>query len=120
MRQCTRRDRWPRRAAIHHAPANRELAAGFNPPGSTSRAGAAVAARRRRDGYDWRRTIADLTVPTLVIHGAEDLLSVVIARELAAPLPTSRLAVLPGAGHMPPWEAPEEFFALVEQFLAEP
>jgi pimeloyl-ACP methyl ester carboxylesterase len=77
-----------------------------------------VIARLRRDGYDWRATLADLSVPTLVMHGEDDLLPPAVARALAQLLPNARLALVPGAGHMPFWEAPETFFTLVEQFLA--
>ena len=97
---------------------DRELAALFNPPRSDSRTGAAVASRLRRDGYDWRAALADLSVPTLVMHGEDDLLPPAVARALVQLLPNARLALVPGAGHMPFWEAPETFFPLVEQFLA--
>ena len=39
------------------------------------------------------------------------------ADALAAHLPNARLAVIPDPGHMPFWEAPEPFFAIVETFL---
>ena len=97
--------------------ASAELAAMFSPPRSASRTGAAVSARLRREGYDWRPLVADLRVPTLVIHGERDLLPVTVARETAALLPRARLAIVSDAGHMPFWEAPEEFFTLVEEFL---
>ena len=90
----------------------------LSPPRADSRTGAVVAARLRRDGYDWRDALRALTVPTLVLHGEEDLLSVDVARSLAATLPDARLAVVAGAGHMPFWEAPEQFFPVVEQFLS--
>ena len=97
--------------------ADRELATHFTPPRSTSRTGAAVWARLRREGYDWRERVRGLPVPTLVIHGEEDLVPVDVARETAALLGDSRLALLPGAGHLPFWETPQSFFALVEEFL---
>ena len=97
--------------------ASPELAAMFSPPRSASRTGAAVSARLRQEGYDWRPLLADLQVPTLVIHGERDLLPVSVARETAALLPRARLALVPDAGHMPFWEAPREFFLLVEEFL---
>ena len=95
-----------------------ELAAVFSPPRAASRTGAAVAARLRSEGYDWRHRLADLNVATLVIHGERDLVPVNEARETAALLPRARLALIPDAGHMPFWEAPEQFFALVEEFLS--
>lgn len=98
--------------------ADRELAAMFTPPKSASRTGAAVAARLRREGYDWRAQVGALLLPTLVMHGKEDLLPVGVAEELARSIAGSTLQVLPGAGHMPFWESPEPFFSQVESFLA--
>ena len=100
--------------------ADRDLATLFTPPRSASRTGAAVSARLRRDGYDWRDTLRGLPVPTLVIHGEEDLVPVEIARDTVALLGNAQLALLPGAGHLPFWETPEPFFALVERFLDAP
>lgn len=92
----------------------------FKPPLATSDTGAAVAARLRRDGYDWRDRIRAVRAPSLVIHGAEDALPTSAAEALAALIPGSRLELIPGAGHMPFWEAPEHFFALVRAFLPAP
>ena len=100
--------------------ADRDLATLFTPPRSTSRTGAAVSARLRREGYDWRDRLRGLPVPTLVIHGEEDLVPVETARETVALLGNATLELLPGAGHLPFWEAPEPFFALVERFLGAP
>jgi proline iminopeptidase len=97
--------------------ADASLAALFTPPRSESRTGAAVAARLRRDGYDWTAELADLSAPTLVMHGEEDLLPSAVAHQLVGLLPAAELALLPAAGHMPFWEAPELFFSLVERFL---
>ena len=97
--------------------ADRELAAMFSPPRSDSRTGAAVAARLRGEGYDWRQLIRAVRAPTLVIHGERDLIPTEIARETASIVPDARLVLVPGAGHMPFWEAPREFFALVDEFL---
>ncbi len=94
-----------------------ELAKVFAPPRSESRTGASVAARLRREGYDWSALVRAVQVETLVIHGEDDLLPSTVARELVALLPNARLALIPHAGHMPFWEAPESFFALVEAFL---
>ena len=96
------------------------LAGLFAPPRSTSRTGAAVLARLRRDGYDWTPLLRALDRPTLVLHGERDLLPLAVAGALAAALPDARLAPIPGSGHMPFWEAPEQFFSLVDSFLAPP
>ncbi|HEU4632172.1 MAG TPA: alpha/beta fold hydrolase, partial [Gemmatimonadaceae bacterium] len=97
-----------------------QLAPLFTPPLTLSATGAAVAARLRREGYDWRQAIAGIRAPTLVVHGANDPLPERVARELAALLPQSRLVVVPGAGHMPFWERPEALFPLVATFLDAP
>ena len=99
--------------------ADRDLAALFSPPRSTSVTGAAVAARIRREGYDWRPLLRGLPVPTIVIHGEADLLPVTLAEETAGTIGNARLLLLPGAGHMPFWEAPEHFFGAVDAFLSE-
>jgi proline iminopeptidase len=94
-----------------------EVAAMFAPPRSASVTGAAVAARLRRDGYDWREPLRALSVPSLVIHGEQDLLPVAESRRTVALLPHARLETLAGAGHMPFWETADQFFALVDAFL---
>jgi proline iminopeptidase len=100
--------------------ADPSLASMFSPPRSNSRAGAAVAAQLRGEGYDWRALLRAVSVPTLVIHGERDLLPVSVAREIVATLGNARLEVIPDAGHMPFWESPELFFTLIESFLATP
>ena len=100
--------------------ADRSLAELFTPPRATSVTGAAVAARLRREGYDWTLLLSALRIPTLVIQTERDLLPPSAARDLAGTLPQARHAVLPDSGHMPFWEAPERFFALVESFLTAP
>lgn len=86
-------------------------------PRTLSPTGAAVAARLRRDGYDWRETLRTLSTPSLVLHGERDVLPAAQARTTAAHLPHARLTVLADAGHMPFWEAPDRFFPLVQAFL---
>jgi proline iminopeptidase len=100
--------------------AHAELAEYFRPPRVTSITGAAVAASLRRDGYDWRAILRALSTPTLVIHAEQDALPAEVAHQLVAHLPRARLALVPDAGHMPFWEAPEQFFALVDSFLSDP
>lgn len=100
--------------------ADPDLARMFAAPRSTSRTGAAVAARVRSKGYDWTVLLRAVKRPVIVIHGERDLMSVPAARELADTLPDARLEVIPGAGHMPFWEAPVELFRLVTDFLDAP
>ena len=99
--------------------ADRDLASMFSPPRSTSTTGAAISANLRRSGYDWRPLLRGLRVPTVVIHGEADLLPVTLAEETAGTIEGARLLLVPGAGHMPFWEAPEHFFSAVDAFLSE-
>jgi proline iminopeptidase len=100
--------------------ADPELASSFAPPTVTSDTGAAILARLRRDGYDWRARLRALSVPTLVIHGEEDALPVAVSSELVALLPRAQRHLVPHSGHMPFWEAPDVFFPVVDSFLAAP
>ncbi len=99
--------------------ADLEFAKVVAPPRGNSQTGAVVAARLRRDGYDWQRAIRDVTAQTLVVHGAEDVLPLAEAERTARTLRNARLVAIPQAGHNPFWETPAEFFAVVDAFLAE-
>lgn len=92
----------------------------FAPPRQASPTGAVVAARLRREGYDWRDAIGRIGASTLIVHGAQDLLPARVARENAGLIPGAQLVMVDGAGHMPFWEQPEEFFAVVRAFLDAP
>jgi pimeloyl-ACP methyl ester carboxylesterase len=100
--------------------ADDELANRFAPPHAISATGAAVLARLRRDGYDWRDRLRALSIPTLVIHGARDplpFLPLANGEEKSYIVRDLQLAVVPSSGHMPFWEAPERFFSLIASFL---
>ncbi|MES2176278.1 MAG: alpha/beta hydrolase [Gemmatimonadota bacterium] len=97
--------------------ADADFAAYFAPPEAASLTGTAVAARLRRAGYDWRDRLRALSAPTLVIHGERDALPAAVAIELSALLPHARLELIPDAGHMPFWEAPQRFFSVTDTFL---
>lgn len=103
--------------------ADQSFARHVTPPVGTSRTGAAVAARLRRDGYDWTDRLRDLRAPTLVVHGAADVLPLSEATHTAASLAAAGCAVrvmpIADAGHNPFWETPDAFFAAVQAFLEE-
>ncbi len=62
--------------------------------------------------------LGELAVPTLVAAGEHDMIDFRAGAErLAAALPGARHAVITGAGHLAPMEAPETFRALVLHFL---
>jgi pimeloyl-ACP methyl ester carboxylesterase len=57
-------------------------------------------------------------IPVLIVWGGSDrLLPVSAGLELHSRLPGSELRVIPGAGHVPHWETPEEFNGAVGPFL---
>jgi pimeloyl-ACP methyl ester carboxylesterase len=67
---------------------------------------------------DLRDVLPHITVPTLLVHGAEDVRAPLsVARDLEASIPASTLVVLPGAGHVCNIEAPKEFNTVVRSFL---
>jgi len=94
-----------------------QFARGFTPPRAMSITGAAVIARLRREGYDWSDALRAVAAPSLVVHGELDPIPSDEARRTSQLIPGARLVLIPECGHMPFWEAPETFFALVESFL---
>ena len=56
--------------------------------------------------YDWRRAMAQVQAPTLVIHGDKDFIPVETAREWATTMPNARLFVMRGYGHSRTWRRP--------------
>ena len=100
--------------------ADHEFAALFAPPREASATGAAVAARLRREGYDWKESVRGIAARTFLIHGAQDVIPPRLAQETAALIPRSRTVVIERAGHNPFFERPQEFFVAVGDFLDEP
>jgi proline iminopeptidase len=89
----------------------------FAPPLAISPTGAVVAARLRREGFDWRERYAAVRAPVLLVHGAEDALPIVEAERSARLIPDARLVVIPEAGHMPFFENPAPSFGAALEFL---
>jgi proline iminopeptidase len=98
--------------------ADRDFGAIFSSPRASSPTGAAVAARLRREGYDWTEAIATISAPTLILHGEEDILGRDVPASINKLIGGSRVELIAHAGHMPFWEAPQQFFSLVDAFLA--
>jgi len=78
--------------------------------------GALAAMRDREESESLLPTLAG--VPTLVMVGDADTLTPPDqARAMVAAIPGGRLAVIPGAGHLPPVEQPEATTASLREFL---
>ena len=79
---------------------------------------AALGAMRERP--DSTPLLAKIEVPTLVIGGEEDEISTPeVMGAMAQKIPDSRHVTLSGAGHLSNVEAPQEFNAVLEEFLKE-
>lgn len=64
--------------------------------------------RGMRDRADRTGLLGTISVPTLVIGGAEDrLIPEADTRALGESIPGARTVIVPGAGHLPPIEQPE-------------
>jgi non-heme chloroperoxidase len=63
---------------------------------------------------DFRAGLASVAVPTTVVIGSRDLLTPPrLGRALAAAIPGARLVELPGAGHMLPYEEPDQLAEII-------
>ncbi|MFD4412141.1 MULTISPECIES: alpha/beta fold hydrolase [unclassified Streptomyces] len=86
---------------------------------STPPEGAAAALRGRAERPDYRDLLTRVTVPALVVVGADDEYTPVAdAAALHAALPDSMLHVVESAAHMPNLERAEEFNGVLADFLA--
>lgn len=69
---------------------------------------------------DYRDALAELSVPTLLLHGAEDpLFPAQWSVDAARQIPESSVHVLAECGHWPPRECPERVVDLIREFLAD-
>lgn len=70
---------------------------------------------------DLRPLLPQLTVPTLICHGAHDpLMPLAAAEALAAAVPDARLAVFADAAHAPFLSDPPAFCARIRDFIDDP
>lgn len=92
----------------------------FAPPLAHSPTGAAVAARLRREGYDWTETLRGVRAEVLLIHGEQDAIPLTEAEATARLIPGARVVTVPAAGHMPFFEDPGPTFAAALEFLDRP
>lgn len=83
-------------------------------------AGVIGALRAMRDRPDSTVLLSGITVPTLVVHGAEDEVAPpAIARAMAARIPGARYLEVGRAGHLAPLEQPEGVTRALQEFLGE-
>jgi len=70
--------------------------------------------------FDVMEKVAEISLPTLILVGQDDKMTPVkYSRFLAEKIPGSRLAIVPGAGHLVMVEKPEEFNAQLRDFLSD-
>jgi pimeloyl-ACP methyl ester carboxylesterase len=68
------------------------------------------------DGFDSRERLHLITMPTLVVHGDEDIMvPIAFGQKLAAGIANAEFEIIPGAGHFLP---PSGYAPLVLDFLA--
>jgi pimeloyl-ACP methyl ester carboxylesterase len=68
--------------------------------------------------HDVRDVLPQIKVPTLLLYGEHDIRSpAAVAEAMHAQIPGSRLAFIPGVGHMGHLEMPDRFNAEVRGFL---
>ncbi|MEU6194088.1 alpha/beta hydrolase [Streptomyces sp. NPDC047061] len=85
---------------------------------ATDPEGAAAALRGRAERPDYRPLLTKVTVPALVVVGADDTYTPVSdAEAMHALLPDATLRIIDRASHLPNLERPEEFNRALEEFL---
>lgn len=67
--------------------------------------------------WDIQPALEEMPVPTLVIHGQDDMIPIASSQAWTAAMPDARLLII-DSGHMTHIEQPEVFFPAVKQFLA--
>lgn len=84
----------------------------------TSPAGSIGALMAMKNRPDSTPTLADIDVPTLIIHGADDqIVPLSEAKAMHKAIKHSKLVVLENAGHLPNLEQPDQFNDAVIDFL---
>jgi pimeloyl-ACP methyl ester carboxylesterase len=70
------------------------------------------------EGFNWRDSLSRVTaLPRLVVHGELDNTPVEGNLEWVRGQPNARLLVVPGAGHWPHYERPEQTIQGIDRFL---
>lgn len=63
--------------------------------------------------------LPDIDVPTLIIHGQQDIIPMHTAEAICRALPKAQLDILENCGHFPYVEAADPFFSSIRGFLAQ-
>lgn len=63
--------------------------------------------------------LSKLNVPTLIIHGNEDIVPINTAKAIQKAIPNSQIVCLDHCGHFPYIEKPNEFFSSIRLFLSQ-
>jgi pimeloyl-ACP methyl ester carboxylesterase len=92
----------------------------LDPTAHRDASGLVLAARHVLKQHDARvmESLPSITVPTLVIVGADDAAFLDSSRYMAAKIPGAELAVIDGAAHAPPLSQPAAFCHAVLSFLS--
>lgn len=71
--------------------------------------------------FDSRPWTKDITVPTLVITGSEDIIfNSTLSKQMAASIPQAQYHCFESVGHLPFVENPQEFMTVLTAFLSQP
>ena len=77
-----------------------------------------AAARLLESAYEreFKLDLADISVPTLVIHGSKDvIIPIDVGKHLATVIPDAELLILEGVGHVPTMTRPREVVAAIKR-----
>jgi pimeloyl-ACP methyl ester carboxylesterase len=85
---------------------------------ATSKAAYAAMLTAMFESTDRLDALRTLTMPTLVITGAQDAPIVGPSKKMAAAIPNGSLAIIDDAGHSPQFENPDPWWQAVSSFLA--
>ena len=68
--------------------------------------------------FDLYGMMKGIACPVLVIHGDSDPIPTASVERMAQSLPNAELRIVKDCGHFVHVEKPEEYFPVIEQFLA--
>jgi len=67
--------------------------------------------------FDVTPELANIRIPTLIIHGSESTTPLSLAKYMKEHIPNAELVIVEGAGHSTPKENPEEIWKAIERFI---